>query len=68
MKQNGAVAAYQIIQIPPHPHPGLIQLKQAKDSGAISWQRKTRKGEEEVRKDEKKKTEMWQQVVKLHIS
>lgn len=35
MKQNGAVAAYQIIQI--HPHPGRIQLMPAK---------KTHKGKE----------------------
>lgn len=37
MKQNGAVAAYQIIQIPPPPPPhlGLIQLWQPKDSATI---------------------------------
>lgn len=29
MKQSGAVAAYQIIQTPPAPTPGLIQLRQA---------------------------------------
>lgn len=48
MKQNGAVAAYQIIQIPLHP--SLIELRRGKDSGTILLQRKTRKGEEEKKK------------------
>ena len=55
MKQNGTVAAYQIIQIPPHPswsHPAK------KGSGTILWQREKGKCEEdEVRKDVQRKRE-----------
>ena len=50
MKQNGAVAAYQIIQIPPNPHLGLIQLRQAKGSGTVLWQRKRKRCRREGKK------------------
>lgn len=54
MKQNGAVAAYQIIQIhPPTSHPDLIQLSRAKSSGTILWKRNTKEGKEEVKQTEK---------------
>lgn len=54
MKQNGAVAAYQIIQIhPPTSHPDLIQLSRAKSSGTILWKRNTKEGKED-KKDRKR--------------
>lgn len=56
MKQNGAVAAYQIIQIhPPTSHPDLIQLSRAKSSGTILWKRNTKESKEEVKQTEKDK-------------
>lgn len=56
MKQNGAVAAYQIIQIhPPTSHPDFIQLSRAKNSGTILWKRNTKEGKEEVKQTEKDK-------------
>lgn len=55
MKQNGAVAAYQIIQIhPPTSHPDLIQLSRAKSSGTILWKRNTKEAKEEVKQTEKR--------------
>lgn len=56
MKQNGAVAAHQIIQIhPPTSHPDLIQLSRAKSRGTILWKRNTKEGKEEVKQTEKDK-------------
>lgn len=56
MKQNGAVAAYQIIQIhPPTSHPDLIQLSRAKSSGTILWKRNTKEGKEANRQKKTKK-------------
>lgn len=56
MKQNGAVTAYQIIQIhPPTSHLDLIQLSRAKSSGTILWKRNTKEGKEEVKQTEKDK-------------
>lgn len=65
MKQNGAVAAYQIIQIhPPTSHPDLIQLSRAKSSGTILWKRNTKEGKEEVKQTENdKKIKSWKQGV-----